>query len=130
MAELSELIDGISRELRRDVLFLAFGEDADYDLLESQVDEITTWLDEQGVGWKIVENFDPDNAGIVWFEGGPSCLYFDVAPESEFANVLTDRFCKLDGSPQIPGLLLKTLSLAIALENAKRDDPEYWDSIV
>ena len=126
----SQLIDGIAREVARDVLYLEITEDANPELIDSQMDDVTNWLDDQGVDWKVAESFDPEDVEFVCIEGGPQCLYIDVGPDSEFSKTLKEKFVNTDGSAKIQGIALKQMSYAVALEHSKRDDPEYWDKFV
>lgn len=125
----SRLIDGIAREIRRDVLYLRFGEDAECAVLESQVDEITAWLDGKEIGWDIVEWFDPKSS-FVAIEGGPTCLYIDIDPTDEQRFALNGLIYYEDGSPIFRGLTLEVFKLSKAIKHAYRDDPDYWDKVV
>lgn len=123
-------IDGICRQLGKDVLFLALLDEEDENLdIYAEVDAITEWLEVTGIVFQLCIAFSED---VVFVEGGPACIFLDVSPEThpEQFSVLLEKFGPIDGPPVNPGFQLGILSLDDAMKNAEQDDPAFWDDFV
>jgi|GEM_PF-3074719 len=123
-------IDSISRQLGRNVLFLALLDDEDEALdIYAEVDPITEWLEVNNIDFRLCTAFSPD---VVYIEGGPACIYLDVTPErdTEKLALLVNRFGQVDGTPVQDGFQLSILKLDDAMKNAEQDDPDFWDDFV
>lgn len=123
-------IDGIARQLGRDVLFLALldeeGESLD---IYAEIEPVTNWLEANGTIYRLCTAFEE---GVVYIEGGPGCIYLDVEANTDLRQlaILVDKFGPV-GSPQsVSGFQLSVLTIEDALKNAEQDDPSFWDSLV
>ena len=123
-------IDGIARQLGRDVLFLALLNDENESLdIYAEIDPITDWLEARGITYRICTAFEE---GVVYIEGGPGCIYLDVEPNTDLRKlaVLLNKFGPVDGPQSVSGFQLSVLTLENALKNAEQDDPSFWDNMV
>lgn len=123
-------IDGISRQLRRDVLFIAVLDEAGehVDIYE-EIEYITEWLDATDIPHQLCTAFTED---VVYIEGGPGCIFLNVMAETDpekFA-ALNAKFGNIEGQPLMSGFQLCILKLEDAMKNAEQDDPAFWDKLV
>ena len=123
-------IDGIARQLGRDVLFLALLDEENQSLdIYAEIDLVTNWLESRGITYRICTAFEE---GVVYIEGGPGCIYLEVVPNSDQHQlaVLVDKFGEVGGQPSQSGVLLSVLTLDDAMKNAEQDNPNFWDELV
>lgn len=74
-------IDGIARQLGRDVLFLDLLDEENESLdIYSEIEPVTDWLDARGINYRICTAFEQ---GLVYIEGGPGCIYLEVAHDAD-----------------------------------------------
>jgi hypothetical protein len=123
-------IDGISRQLRRDVLFIALLDEAGEHVdIYHKIDYITEWLDATDIPHQLCTAFTED---VIYIEGGPACIFLDVMAETdpEKLAALIAKFGNIEGKPLISGFQLCILKLEDAMQNAEQDDPAFWDKLV
>lgn len=123
-------IDGISRQLGRDVLFLALLDEENESLdIYTEIEPVTDWLEASGIRYRICTAFEE---GVIYIEGGPGCIYLEVAHDAdpEQLAVLIDKFGPIGGPQSLSGFQLSVLKLEDALKNAEQDDPEFWDELI
>ncbi|MBP6241341.1 MAG: hypothetical protein KA389_00880 [Hydromonas sp.] len=146
MPQIIQYIDAIARHRQRDVLYLVFGartvreymreestdDDADGDVFDT-LDEwertpnrqlVLDWLDEQGMAWQPCGGFAnvnvmPPYMGFVYVD-----VPYDTAlPEYQKLEAFLEQ---ADGSRVFPDVLFCYVPLAMAMNNAKHDDPDFW----
>ena len=123
-------IDGIARQLGRDVLFLALLDEEGASLdIHAEIEPVTNWFEANGIIYRLCTAFEE---GVVYIEGGPGCIYLDVEPNTDLGKlaVLLNKFGPVSGPQSVSGFQLSVLTLENALKNAEQDDPSFWDSLV
>ncbi len=123
-------IDGIARQLGRDVLFIALLDEEDESLdIYTEIEPVTNWLEANSIIYRLCTACEE---GVVYIEGGPGCIYLDVEPNTDLRQlaVLVDKFGPVGGPQSVSGFQLSVLTLEDALKNAEQDDPSFWDSLV
>jgi hypothetical protein len=123
-------IDGIARKLGRDVLFLALLDEENESLdIYAEIGPTSDWLEAHGIIYCICTAFEE---GVVYIEGGPSCVYLEVVPKTDLSQfaALVDKFGPVGGPQSLSGFKLSVLTLKDALKNAEQDDPNFWDNLV
>ncbi|UEM07155.1 hypothetical protein JL101_029610 (plasmid) [Skermanella rosea] len=131
MPRIIQHIDQIARQKQRDVLSIIFG--VGTDITEDFVDwsetaiwqEVTGWLDEQGIQWYPCGGMASENC----LESYRGQIYVDIPYDAENADYrrLRDYFENPDGTMRISGVTLCYLSLNVAMRNAHHDEPGFWE---
>lgn len=121
MVYIIESIDAICRRREKDLLYLAFIDDElNYRSVYSDVSEVTSWLDEHGIGWEICTAFDRE---FEHFDGGPGAICLDVPfdAENEKFRILEEAFPDHPEVRPKEGFALVLMQIDVAKQYAYRD---------
>lgn len=143
MPYLIKHIDAISREKKRDVVFLMFedpasdAEDGTQEEARSIFsafnlqwedfavrNEIIAWLDANGFAWEPCGHFANENV-MMSYQGE---IYIDVPYDESLPEYrkLGAYLENEDGTTRLPGARLCLVKLEHAMWNARHDDPGFW----
>jgi len=123
-----EHIDKISRDKKRDVIFINFDRKVypsfDYQEYEERTNLIN-WLDENNIKYSLCGSIASENG----WESYRGQLYLDVVIDenNEQYKLICEHMDNPDGTFKIKGVESWIFPLKKALENKHHDEPGFWE---